>query len=82
VKPLQATITLEYADSKTAKAVTNAIAPDNLKAPIDIKINTVNDNCKVITNIDCTGKIVTFIATIDDLLFSTITAEKTLQTIK
>jgi len=82
VKPLQATIILEYADSKTAKAITNAISPDNLKTPTGLKINTVNNNCQVITDIDYTGKIVTFIATIDDLLFSAITAEKTLRTIK
>jgi len=79
---LQATITLEYSDVKTAEAVTKAVSPDNLKTPTGLKINTVNDNCKVITDIDCKGKIVTFIATIDDLLSSTIIAEKTLQTIK
>lgn len=79
---MQATITLEYSDNKTANAVANAIAPDNLKAPVGLKINTVNVNCQVITDIDCSGKIVTFTATIDDLLFSAITAEKTLQAIK
>ncbi len=82
MKPLQATIILEYVDSKTAKAITNAISPDNLKTPTGLKINTVNNNCQVITDIDYAGKIVTFIATIDDLLFSAITAEKTLRTIK
>ena len=82
MKPLQATIILEYSDTKTAKTVTNAVSPDNLKTPTGLKITTANDNCKVITDIDCTGKIATFIATIDDLLSSVIIAEKTLQTIK
>ncbi|MDR0797486.1 MAG: KEOPS complex subunit [Nitrososphaerota archaeon] len=79
---MNATITIEYIDAKTAKAVANAVSPDNLKTPIGLKVNTVNDNCQVVTDIECTGKIATFIATIDDLLFSAIIAEKTLQTIK
>jgi hypothetical protein len=82
VKPLQATIILEYPDSKTAKAITNAISPDNTKTPKGLKINTLNNNCQVITHITYKEKITTFTATIDDLLFSAITAEKTLQTIK
>ena len=79
---MQATIILEYSDDRTAKAVAKAVSPDNLKPPTGLKINTVNDTYSVITNIDCKGKIVTFIATIDDLLSSAIVAEKTLQTIK
>jgi hypothetical protein len=78
---LQATIILEYSNPKTAKAITNAISPDNTKTPKGLKINTINNNCQVITNIECTEKMTTLIATIDDLLSSTITAEKTLQTI-
>jgi len=79
---LQATIILEYSDTKTAKVVTNAVSPDNLKTPTGLKINTVHDNCKIITDIDYKGNMITFIATIDDLLYSVIIAEKTLQTIK
>jgi hypothetical protein len=82
VKPLKATIILEYSDVKTAKAVAKAVSPDNLKTPIGLKVNTVNDGCKVVTDIDCNGKMATFTATIDDLLSSVIIAEKTLQTIK
>jgi hypothetical protein len=36
----------------------------------------------VVTQIQCEGKLATFTATIDDLLFSASTAEKTLKTIK
>jgi len=38
-------------------------------------------NSMVITEIDFAGKLATFTATIDDLLFSASTAEKTLKTI-
>lgn len=82
MKSLQATITLEYADAKTAEAVAKAVSPDNLKAPCGLQVNTVRDHCKVVTEIVCEGKLATFTATIDDLLFSASTAEKTLQAIK
>jgi hypothetical protein len=75
---LQATITLEYSDQKTAQAVDNAVSPDNFKTPIGLHVKTELDDCKVVTRIDCEGKLATFTATIDDLLFSVSTAEKTL----
>ena len=78
---MEATITLEYSDEKTAKAVANAVSPDNFKTPIGLQIKTETEKNKVVTNIKCEGKLATFTATIDDLLFSAQTAEKTLQTI-
>lgn len=79
---LQTTITLEYPDAKTADAVAKAVSPDNLKVPIGLKVSTISDGCKVVTDIVCEGKLATLTATIDDLLFSVSTAEKTLQTIQ
>ena len=79
---LQATITLEYIDAKTAEAIAKAVSPDNLKVPFGLKVNTNSDDCQVVTDIICEGKLATFIATLDDLLFSVSTAEKTLQTVK
>jgi hypothetical protein len=78
---LEATITLEYPDDKTAEAVTNAVSPDNFKTPIGLNVNTIRENNKVVSHIRCEGKLATFTATIDDLLFSASTAEKTLNTI-
>jgi len=79
---LQAIITLEYKDDKTAKAIAQAVSPDNFKTPIGLHVKTERDGNKVITQIDCEGKLATFTATIDDLLFSVSTAEKALKTIK
>jgi tRNA threonylcarbamoyladenosine modification (KEOPS) complex Pcc1 subunit len=79
---LQATITLEYKDEKTAKAIEQAVSPDNFKTPIGLQVKTERDTDKVITQIECEGKLATFTATIDDLLFSVSTAEKALKTIK
>jgi hypothetical protein len=82
VRSLQATITLEYADVKTAEAVAKAVSPDNFKTPVGLQVNTVREDCKVVTQICCDGKLSTFTATIDDLLFSASTAEKTLRVLK
>lgn len=79
---MEATITLEYADEKTAQAVANAVSPDNFKTPIGLYVKTVREDRKVVTQIQCEGKLATFTATIDDLLFSASTAEKTLRTIR
>ena len=79
---IAATVTLEYADEKTAEAVADAVSPDNFKTPVGLQIKTVRQNFKVVTEILCEGKLATFIATIDDLLFSTSTAEKTVATVR
>ena len=79
---MEATITLEYADAKIAKAVGKAVSPDNFKTPVGLQVKTAIEDRKVVTEIKCEGKLGTFIATIDDFLFSVSTAEKTLQTLK
>jgi hypothetical protein len=78
---LQATVTLEYKDEKTAEALAQAVSPDNFKTPIGLYVKTERENNKVITQIECEGKLATFTATIDDLLFSASAAEKTLHAI-
>ena len=78
---MEATITLEYGDAKTADAIANAVSPDNFKTPAGLFIKTVRKGSRVLTEIKAEGKLATFIATIDDLLFSVSTAEKTLRTI-
>ena len=79
---MEATITLEYYDAKTAEAVASAVSPDNLKTPTGLSIKTVCTGNKVLTTLESKGKLVTFIATIDDLLFSVATAEKTIRIVK
>lgn len=79
---MEATITLEYADEKIAESVANAVSPDNFKVPIGLNIKTVREKSKVVTQIQCEGKLATFTGTIDDLLFSVSTAEKTLQVLR
>jgi tRNA threonylcarbamoyladenosine modification (KEOPS) complex Pcc1 subunit len=82
VRRLQAKIHLSYRDEKTAEAIAKAVSPDNFKTPPRLQISTVRENNRVITEIECDGKISTFTATIDDLLFSASTAEKTVKAVK
>jgi hypothetical protein len=82
VNALEAEITLEYDDAKTAEAIAKAVSPDNFKTPKDLTVKTIWNNGKVFTRIKCKGSLSTFIATIDDLLFCTLTAEKTLHATK
>ena len=79
---MQATITLEYGDAQTAEAITDAVSPDNFEAPVGLTVKTERQGRKVITEITMIGKMVTFIATIDDLLSSASTAEKALHVAK
>jgi len=79
---LEAEITLECDDAKTAEAVAKAVSPDNFKTPRGLSVKTTWTEEKVITQIKCQRKLPTFIATIDDLLFCISTAEKALQTAK
>ena len=79
---LEAEICLQYEDEKFAKAVAKAVSPDNFKVPKGLWIKTTLKDKMVITRIKCDRKITTLIATVDDLLFSVSTAEKTLETAK
>lgn len=79
---MEATITLEYDDAKTAEAIASAVSPDNFKTPTGLLIKTIRRDNQVLTKIKAKGKIATFIATIDDLLFSASTAEKMLRIVK
>ena len=79
---MEATITLEYADEKIAEAIADAVSPDNFKTPVGLFVKTRRSGKRVLSEIKFEGKMATFIATIDDLLFSVCTAEKTLHVMK
>ena len=79
---MEAEIILEYDDAKIAEAVAKAVSPDNFKTPKHLSIKTMQKANKVSTQIRSQGKLSTFIATIDDLLFCVSTAEKALQITK
>ena len=81
MKKLEATITLDYSDENMAEAIANAVSPDNFRTPVGLSVKTVRKGSCVVTEIVTEGKMATFIATIDDLLFSASTAEKALRVV-
>lgn len=76
---MEAQIVLKYNNEKIAAAVCKAISPDNLITPKGLSISTAKHGKNVVTEITFRGKFPTFLATIDDLLFSASTAEKTVE---
>ena len=75
---MEAEVTLEYGSARVAKAVADAVSADNFKAPSGMAVETACNGKRVFTKIEFDGKLATFIATVDDLLFSVSTAEKAL----
>jgi hypothetical protein len=76
---LAAEVILEYDRARWARAVADAVSADNVKAPVGLSVRTVCIGKKVVTRVKCEGKLITFIATLDDLLFSASSAEKALR---
>lgn len=82
MKRLEAEITLNYDDEQTAEAVCNAVTPDNFQTPRDLTVKTKREGSTVSTFIQCEKGFATFIATLDDLLFSVSVAERAVQVAK
>jgi len=76
---LEAEIRLDYADLRVAKAVADAVSPDNWKTPAGLMVKTRRRKNTVLTKVVCEGKPGTFVATIDDLLSAVGVAERTVQ---
>lgn len=79
---MEAEIVLEYDEAKMSESVFKAISPDNFKVPKSLFIKTKRQGRRVVTHVKCEGRLGTFLATIDDLLFCTSTAEKALRVVK
>lgn len=73
-----AKVTCVYGDDSSSRAVASALRPDNFQAPKSIKVQTMQKGKCVITNVELDGKIETLLATLDDLLSCTSTAESVL----
>jgi tRNA threonylcarbamoyladenosine modification (KEOPS) complex Pcc1 subunit len=75
---MEAKISLRYSTEREAKAVAEAVSPDNLKTPQGLKVITEQEGVMVITTIECELRLETFIATINDLLSCIQVAERAL----
>ena len=75
---MRANVKCVYDQESFALAVASALRPDNFQVPSGIQITTARRGKQVVTNIAMDGKIETFLATLDDLLSCTSTAESML----
>jgi tRNA threonylcarbamoyladenosine modification (KEOPS) complex Pcc1 subunit len=72
---LEARVKLAYKSVREARAVAEAVTPDNSKVPAGLSIKTTRKGKTVLTHIMCETKLQTFMSTIDDLLESVSVAE-------
>ncbi|MBS7639355.1 MAG: KEOPS complex subunit Pcc1 [Candidatus Bathyarchaeia archaeon] len=80
---MEAEITLTYDSEAEAKAIAEAVSPDNIVTPKDLIVETKAMYNRVVTTIRYDGdNIATFMSTIDDLLSCIGTAEKILSAIR
>jgi len=80
---MEARITLSYRSQKYAKAILDAVSPDNIKTPKNLLVKTIRKNNRVSTSIIYEGEnIMTFLSTINDFLSCVSAAEKSLSAVK
>lgn len=72
---LRAEITCFYDDERASKAVAAALGPDNLQVPDGLQVSTKTKARRLVNVVEMDGRIETLLATVDDLLACTITAE-------
>jgi len=75
---MRARVICAYEDGDISKAIADALHPDNLRAPKDIRIETKARGKFVVSVVEIEGKIETLLATLDDLLACASTAESVL----
>ena len=79
---MEAEICLSYKNEREARAVAQAVSPDNMEVPAGLSVVTVQNGSEVHTTIQCEKRLQTLIATIDDLLACISVAEKTFKVAK
>jgi len=80
---MEVRISLVYQDERKAKAVSEAISPDNINTPKGLSIETFAEKNQVITVIRHRAEsFLTLQSTIDDLLSCVSTAEKSISALK
>lgn len=79
---MNAEIALSYKTIQEAEAVAKALTPDNVKVPRGLIIRTTRQGTTVLTTIECRTKLLTFVATIDDLVSAVSVAERSISAVR
>jgi len=72
---MRAKVSCTYGSESISKAIAVALMPDSHQAPKGIRVKTKARGTRVVSKIELDGKIETLLATLDDLLACTSTAE-------
>lgn len=79
---MKAVITLKYKTEREARAIAEAVSPDNAETPAGLSVKTFSKGKTVTTLIECGGRLERLLSTVDDLLSCTQVAEKTVKILK
>jgi len=74
----EAELTLRYPNEKTARAIVEAVSPDNYQAPEGLELSVVRRKTDVTVRVRCPKGVGSLISTLDDLLSCLAAAEKAL----
>jgi hypothetical protein len=74
----RARVLCAYENDAVSRSVASALQPDNLQPPKGMQIETTQQGSQVVTTLEADGRIETLLATLDDLLSCTSTAENML----
>jgi hypothetical protein len=74
----EAELTLRYPDEETARAVAEAVNPDNYQAPEGLELNVERRGTEIDVRVRCPKGVGSLISTLDDLLSCLAAAEKAL----
>jgi len=75
---MRAKIVCAYENNSASRAIAAALSPDNIQVPKGIRVVTLARGRQVITEVEMDGRIETLLATLEDLLSCTSTAESVL----
>jgi len=75
---VEAELTLRYLNEKTARAVVEAVSPDNYHAPEGLELSVVRRKTDITVRVRCPKGVGSLISTLDDLLSCLAAAEKAL----
>ncbi len=74
----EAELILRYPDEETAKAVAEAVSPDNYQAPEGLELSVERRKKEITIKVHCPKGVGSLISTLDDLLSCLSAAEKAL----
>jgi hypothetical protein len=73
---LRAELSFIYGSSKDVEAVAEAVSPDNFTVPEGLEVKSTARNNELFSTVHCDKSLMTFLATLDDLLACISVAEK------